>query len=204
MDAIKAHSSRRFSGLSESNDVQMIPCGDQVYRTTKLFWRQNISADIRIWFSSTLDILTIQVHDETNRTELPLLHVCKSRSIAAMQDTVGSSEDDDNDNVDKRSGNDWDIIGKYLVSRLKLRNTAQCIAEDEVDQSTIDGIGRLAAAEADAAQVPEHIPFLCKLSGDSLTIVSCCLDRPTYPHHHQNSPKTSQYRHIHSIWQLLG
>lgn len=48
-----------------------------VNKTTKLFWRTNTTVDVRIYYSAPLDIISIQVFNQTEDKEMPTLYVKK-------------------------------------------------------------------------------------------------------------------------------
>ncbi len=152
MEKLKAHSSRKFSGLGKEDNL--IPVGEQCFRTSKLFWRTNTTVEIRLYYCTELDVLTMQIYDETNHKEMAPLYICKSRCEVALQNQQSTAAECESVA--------YDVIGRYLVARLKLRHTSQAITED-LDQSTA-AAGVPEAADDAAA---EYVPFLCKLSGDN-------------------------------------
>ena len=156
MERLKAHSSRKFSELGKEDNL--IPVGEQCFRTSKLFWRTNTTVEIRLYYCTELDVLTMQIYDETNHKEMAPLYICKSRCEAALQNQQSTATECESVA--------YNVIGRYLVARLKLRHTSQAITED-LDQSTAAaGVSEAADDDAEAAAA-EYVPFLCKLSGDN-------------------------------------
>lgn len=156
MEKLKAHSSRKFSRLGKEDN--MIPIGKQCFRTSKLFWRTNTTVEIRLYYCTELDILTMQIYDETNHKEMAPLYICKSRCEATLQNQQSTKTEFESVA--------YDVIGRYLVARLKLRHTSQAITED-LDQSTAAADVSEAADDDAEAAAAEYVPFLCKLSGDN-------------------------------------
>ena len=166
MQKLQAHSSRKFSGLAKEDNL--VPVGEQCFRTSKLFWRTNTTVEIRLYYCKELDILTMQIYDETNHKEMSPLYICRSRCEANLQNdeeqvTTGTSGTSTTSTPTTETGTATmavpdELMGKYLVARLKLRHSSQAITED-LDQST-------AATATDTGEAAEYIPFLCKLSGD--------------------------------------
>ena len=83
MQKLQAHSSRKFSGLAKEENL--VAVGEQCFRTSKLFWRTNTTVEIRLYYCRELDMLTMQIYDETNHKEMSPLYICKSRCEATLQ-----------------------------------------------------------------------------------------------------------------------
>lgn len=154
MKKLQAHSSRRFSGLAKEENL--ISVGEQCFRTSKLFWRTNTTVEIRIYDCRELDMLTMQIYDATNKKEMPLLHICKTRCEATLLQIQQQAP-----RPTETAALAHDAIGRYLVARLKLRHASQAITED-LDQST----AAAGVSATDTEGAAEYVPFLCKLSGD--------------------------------------
>ena len=155
MQKLQAHSSRKFSGLAKEDNL--VPVGEQCFRTSKLFWRTNTTVEIRLYYCEELDMLTMQIYDETNHKEMSPLYICRSRCEANLQNEQQVTTGTSGTSTTPATETD-ELVGKYLVARLKLRHSSQAITED-LDQST-------AATATDTGEAAEYIPFLCKLSGD--------------------------------------
>ena len=162
MQKLQAHSSRKFSGLAKEDSL--IPVGEQCFRTSKLFWRTNTTVEIRLYNCKELDVLTMQIYDETNHKEMSPLYICKSRCETNLQNQHQATTSTGTPVAETDSetmGVADDVIGKYLVARLKLRHTSQAITED-LDQSA----AAAGVTATDTGEAAEYVPFLCKLSGD--------------------------------------
>jgi len=161
MQKLQAHSSRKFSGLAKEDNL--VPVGEQCFRTSKLFWRTNTTVEIRLYYCKELDILTMQIYDETNHKEMSPLYVCRSRCEAVLQQATasGTSTTPAAETGSETMAVPDEVLGKYLVARLKLRHSSQAITED-LDQST----AAVGVSATDTGEAPEYVPFLCKLSGD--------------------------------------
>lgn len=159
---LKAQLSRRFT-LSDINDGHS--CGDEVFRTSKFFWKTNNNVEIRLYYSESLNVITIQLYSQTFEKELPSIYVCRNKvefQLNKVGDKVGESIETKIDPADsaneatkgKTNSISWDVISKYIVTRLKLKMNED-IAEEEVPQ--------LECAHISDEEV--CIPFLCKLTG---------------------------------------
>ena len=155
---LRAQLSRRFT-LSDAKDGHS--CGEEVYRTSKLFWKTNDNVEIRFFYSTDLNVITVQLYSQTFEKELPSIYVCRNKieyQITNLEIEVtkalqaSDSRSDDMDEVKKQTT--WEVISKYIVSRLKLKVHAE-IAEEEVPKLECAHISSKASC----------IPFLCKLTG---------------------------------------
>ena len=54
------------SPILKKMKAEPVPCGEAVFNTTKLFWRQNIKLFIRMFYCEPLDIITIQFSNDTD------------------------------------------------------------------------------------------------------------------------------------------
>jgi len=46
-----------------SSELDLIPCGEEVFSATKLFWRNPLKINIRMFYYDLLDIITIRLSD---------------------------------------------------------------------------------------------------------------------------------------------
>ena len=163
MQKLQAHSSRKFSGLAKEDNL--VPAGEQCFRTSKLFWRTNTTVEIRLYYCKELDMLTMQIYDETNHKEMSPLYICKSRCEATLQKQEQATKSNSTTPAAEMDAETMtvpdEVMGKYLVARLKLRHSSQAITED-LDQST----AAAGVSATDTGEAAEYVPFLCKLSGD--------------------------------------
>jgi Ca2+-binding EF-hand superfamily protein len=158
---LRAQLSRRFT-LSDVEDGHS--CGEEVYRTSKLFWKTNNNVEIRFFYSTDLNVITVQLYSQTFEEELASIYICRNKieyQITSLEDEItkalraGDSPSDDMEEVKRQTT--WEVISKYIVARLKLKSHSE-IAEDEVP-------------ELECAHIPNeasYIPFLCKLTGEML------------------------------------
>ena len=163
MQMLRAQLSRRFtvkkSLVSDEND-----CGEEVYRTSKFFWKTNNNVEIRLYFSLTLNVITLQIYSQTVEKELPTIYVCRNKvelqhslhkeEVAkTMQKTKGRS-DDDQESAEKDAC--WESIAKYLVARLALQTGVS--SEGSKDVIPVE----------ECAHIPKDapfIPYMYKLTG---------------------------------------
>ena len=173
---LRAQLSRRFT-LSDLDDRHS--CGEEVYRTSKLFWKANNSTEIRLFYSKDLDVITVQIYSQSFEKELPSIFVCRNKveyqitkvdkdvtqsDVNDTKDLIPEIDKDDTqsngnntndlDILDSRSEPAWAIIAKYIVIRLKLKSHEE-IAEHDVPKLECSHISNEASC----------IPFLCKLTG---------------------------------------
>ena len=160
---LKAQISRRFLLCDDDDDGDSNSCGDEVNVTSKFFWRTGTNLEIRLFYSLSLDVITMQMFNQTTSQELPSIYVCKNKieyqisnlaeeinKMVQMSDT--RSKDDENS---VRTKSTWEFISKYLVARLKLNECNGEIVED--------------FPSLECSHMPKEascIPFLCKLSGE--------------------------------------
>ena len=169
MQKLKAHRSRKFSDLPDDDDK--ISCGEQVFRTSNVYWRTNTTVDIRLYYCKELDIITIHLYDESSKRELKPLYVCKSRCDAVLEGNLEeaitkacqrSSEKTEEDEANVGEEAAWRCLGQFLVARLKLRLSSQSTTNDNA-----------------SPRAAEYVPFLCNLSGDKFKDDSLAVPRPT-------------------------
>ncbi len=161
LSKLKAQLSRRFKA-SDINDDHC--CGEEVFHTSKFFWKTNNNVEIKLFYSQDLNVITVQLYSQTLDKELPSIYVCRNKveyQITNLEEEVtrnlqssdaikeGSIEE-----VKKRMT--WEVISKYIVARLKLKAHTEEISEEEVPK-------------LECAHIPSEatcIPFLCKLTGE--------------------------------------
>ncbi len=169
---LKAQLSRRFT-FSDTDDGHS--CGDEVHKTTKFFWKTNNNVDIRLFHCTSLNVITVQLYSQTSEKELPSIYVCKNKieyQIKNMEQEVEKILQTDEfffgiRNVEERKAKaTWELISKYIVSRLKLKVHAEIAEEEQQEQ----------VPELECAHISNEascIPFLCKLSGKLLLACLC-------------------------------
>ena len=172
---LKAQLSRRFT-LSDIEDGHS--CGDEVYRSSKFFWKTNNNVEIRLFYSEDLNVITVQLYSQTFDKELPSIYICRNKveyQINKLEYTTNKSVDSvSKDTAELEHQTTWEMISKYIVTRLKLK-THEEIAENEVPQ-------------LECAHIPNEascIPFLCKLTGEiyKKTYNSCRILTETNRHY---------------------
>ena len=167
MKMLKAQISRRFkpSDISDEND-----CGEEVHRTSKFFWKANNNVEIRIFFTESLNVITLQLYSQTIEKELPSVYVCRNKLTfqhalhkedmsKAMKNIEGLVADPES----AKKNACWDSIAKYIVARLKLWERNDSEENNEIPLE-------------ECAHIPEDstfVPYLCKLTGTLLYIILC-------------------------------
>jgi len=153
---------RRKSPLMLERDDGRIPCGSEVFRSTKIFWKTNTSVDVRMFYCEPLDIVTMQMFDQSDKgtPEIPNIYVFKSTCDVGR--VIKSAEFEESlEGAFMRAGvrdkeeaavvTDtavWQVIGRYLLARLEVTFPKQN------------------GEERDGGAKP--LPFLRKLTRDGL------------------------------------
>lgn len=166
---LRAQLSRRFTLSDKGNDENS--CGDEVYQTTKFFWKTNNNVEIRLYYTDSLNVITVQMFSQTFGKEIPSIYVCRNKVEYQLKKHREEEESqqldkkyyytiDDMPPKERKVEFAWSDIAKYIIIRLKLKTHGD-IAEDEVPQLECAHI----PSEADC------IPFLCKLTGEKSMII---------------------------------
>mmetsp|Transcript_26315 Transcript_26315/g.38767 ORF Transcript_26315/g.38767 Transcript_26315/m.38767 type:complete len:461 (-) Transcript_26315:506-1888(-) len=172
MKKLKAQLHRKFSGEIK----EMVPCGEQVYRTTKLFWKANLKLDVRLYYTKCLDVITLQIHDLNDGRQLQSIHVCKSNcgiSTESLLEAISSAthtsktRTGEEEEVAKKMA-EWEYIANHLTARIHLEkvsaddgSTRQQKEKKTLGQGQRQGQGQ-------EAQEQHVYPVLRKLAGDDL------------------------------------
>ena len=96
------------------------PCGEKVISTSKLFWKNDVTVNVSIFYCISLDVLTIQLWDTKANKELPLLYVKKiSCKLTDKSDACSSSVT----NIKNLNGDEshWDSCSKFILARLQFK-----------------------------------------------------------------------------------
>jgi len=153
------------AGLKEGfqrGEIKIYPCGDEVYRASKLFWQKNISVEMELFYCAPMDVVTVRLSNLSNGDILPLLYVKKSECKVAnkvkaedvfLPTQVSGVQLTENESLGQIK-EEWLLIGKYILARLKLKQSpgGVKISENSIPRRTSTSIE----------------PYLCKLSGDAL------------------------------------
>mmetsp|Transcript_16198 Transcript_16198/g.32308 ORF Transcript_16198/g.32308 Transcript_16198/m.32308 type:complete len:501 (-) Transcript_16198:63-1565(-) len=140
--------------------------GEQVFRDTKLFWRTNTTVEVRLYYQRELDVISIQIFNQTEDREMPILYVIKSEVDSYLnKDTIEeavktaiqtSDTRDEGSKIIIRSKIEWDTIAQYIMARLKLPDSSNPFPVNEMRAKLPPLTPRTEAL----------MPFLCKLSDD--------------------------------------
>lgn len=159
MKMLQAQLSRRFKPGDHSDESD---CGEEVRRTSKFFWKTNNNVEIRIFFTEILNVITLQLYSQTNEFELPNIFICKNKvDLERKEKIIKTSEKSEDANL-KKAGEEatWDLIAKFLVARLQLR---------ERKEDDFNGVAMYQREEnAHISSDVDVVPFLSKLSGKYL------------------------------------
>jgi len=135
-------------------------------KTTKLFWRTNTTVDVRLYYCSELDIISIQVFNQTEDKEMPTLHVMKSEieancskekleeEIKVAIQTADTREKGQSDLIRERT--EWEFFTSYLLARLKIPDSSNPFPKNDVANKLPPLTPRTESS----------CPFLSKLSDD--------------------------------------
>ncbi len=161
MQKIKATLSRRFTATETETDggSYKIPCGDEVYRTSKFFWKSNNNVEIRTYFTGEMNVITVQLYSQTFEKELPTIYVCKNKldsQYEGLKDDVleASTSPERQESDDNKIT--WKLISEYIVARLQLKKGPKGdIVEDNFPIEECSHIPKEAMI----------VPCICKLEG---------------------------------------
>lgn len=158
MKMLQAQLSRRFK---PGQWLDGNACGEEVYRTSKFFWKTNNNVEIRMFYNERLNVISMQLYSQASERELPSIYVCKNKVdhqhtrlkddvTKALQKIEGRTDDQE---LTRRNAM-WDSIAKYLVERLKIweRGTPGEISSESEECSHI-------------SKEEQYVPYLCKLPG---------------------------------------
>jgi Ca2+-binding EF-hand superfamily protein len=107
--------------------IEVYPCGDLMDTSSKALWRTDTSLDVRLYYCTELGVITVQSYDVNTCQALPHMYVMKSDCAIQRGDPESEGK------------SDWELIAKYILGRLKLKQS--------IDKSVN--------------------PYLCMLSGDT-------------------------------------
>ena len=154
MEKLRKQLCRRFTIRIDNkpDEPDEHSCGEEVLRTSKLFWRTENTVEIRFFYAKSLDVITLQFYSQKSGKELPCIYVCKNKIEYQISHAKDVSTERDDCEFRQQS---WEEIGKYLVNRLKLKESQGEIEEEKVPELECSHISKEASC----------IPFLCKLTG---------------------------------------
>lgn len=145
--------------------VALISCGNMVYKTTKLFWRTNTTVEVRLYYAKEVDMITIQVFNQSEDREMPCLYVKRS-SIQLKKEAVDEAIKTAIQTSDAREKGvaaaiaektTWEFYAQYLLARLKLPDASNPFPMNEMR-------AKLPPLSPRAESI---MPFLSKLADDS-------------------------------------
>ncbi|GMI09493.1 hypothetical protein TrLO_g1278 [Triparma laevis f. longispina] len=150
----------------EENGVHIHSAGECMFRDTKLFWRTNTTVEIRLYYQSELDLVSIQVFNQTQDKEMPILYVLKTdvdshidQEALEEQVKVAIQTSDVREEGSKqliRNKQAWEMYAAYILARLKLPDSSNPFPVNEMRAKLPPLTPRTEAV----------MPFLCKLSDD--------------------------------------
>lgn len=102
--------------------------GPEVHKTSKLFWKQDVSINISLRYCSDLDVITLQIQNVKTKEDYKTLCINKSDCAidqealeAAATLAVQSSDEKTDDGKELiRKNTYWEFYSNYLVARLQL------------------------------------------------------------------------------------
>lgn len=99
-DSIRA---TRFDGIKDI----VYRAGPEVHSTSKLFWRQNVSVNIKLRYSKDLDIITMQLQNTETGEDFETLYIRKTECIVNKEALEDAADDVH-----------WKAYADFLVTRL--------------------------------------------------------------------------------------
>ncbi len=143
-------------------EMHVYPCGEMVFKTTKLFWRTNTTVEVRLYYQVDTDVITIQVFNQTEDREMPCLYVLK-KSLAidaeAMDEQIKVAVQTSPPDTPKQAIEDkvkWEFYSSYILARLKLPDSSNPFPVQDMK----------AKLPPLSPRTESIMPFLCKLSDD--------------------------------------
>mmetsp|Transcript_24963 Transcript_24963/g.57679 ORF Transcript_24963/g.57679 Transcript_24963/m.57679 type:complete len:256 (+) Transcript_24963:4298-5065(+) len=129
---------RRSLMIEAPSESDYIPCGPEVFRSTKLYWKTNTSVDVRLFYCEPLDIMTMQMFENSEgkkedvHVDIPNIYVF--RSACEVDRVVKSAEFEESlEGAFLREGVRnkeeasvvretavWEVVGRYLLARLEV------------------------------------------------------------------------------------
>jgi hypothetical protein len=95
----------------------MYRVGPEFHRTSKLFWRQNVSVNITLRYCKDLDVITMQLQNAETGEEYETIFIRKSDCAidqGAPEETATSVVQTSDEKVH------WEVYSNYLVARLQM------------------------------------------------------------------------------------
>ena len=99
-DSVRA---TRFDGIKDI----VYRVGPEVFATSKLFWRQNVSLNIKLRYSKDLDIITMQLQNSETGEDFETLYIPKTDCIVDKEALEDAADDVR-----------WKAYADFLVTRL--------------------------------------------------------------------------------------
>ena len=129
-----------------------------VYSTSKLYWKDNISVNITLRYCSDLDIITLQIQNSESKDDYTPLFIKKSDIAidkSALDELTSlavqtSDAKTDKDKEQVRQQKHWETYSCYLVTRLQLKDGACHLAKltgDEFEKLNIPKPSNLLAPQ---------------------------------------------------------
>ncbi len=145
----------------ERGEIKIYPCGDEIYRASKLFWQTNVSVEMQLFYCAPMDVITIRLFNISTGEMLPLIYVKKSDcqiDQKAVEDPFVTPLNPSSDQMEghkmTQTKQDWSLMGKYILARLKLKLTPSSKLVKDPSQATYSA----------------H-PYISKLAGKFLNIL---------------------------------
>ena len=121
-------------------EAPRIHCGPCVYKTTKLFWRTNTTVEVRLYYTKEVDIVSIQVFNQSEDREMPCLYVKRStiqlkkealdEAIKTAIQTSDAREKGVAASIAEKTT--WEFYASYLLARLKLPDASNPFPMNEM------------------------------------------------------------------------
>lgn len=184
----------RLSTRLSRRSLHKMDCGKEFCNTTKLFWRTKTTLHVRMYFCSTIDIITIQMFTEPNEEHpqkvLPPLYVRKADCLinqddlqqailTALYSTGNPTMLDDEKKAEIKQKVELAHYEKYLLDRLQLKENRNTPPPTQTGGTPLGNGCTSDAVNSSSSSVssPEYtikeskdkrilIPFLAKLVSD--------------------------------------
>ena len=140
-----------------------------VYSTSKLYWKDNISVNITLRYCSDLDVITLQIQNAESKDDYTPLFIKKSDiaiDTSALESLAVQTSDakTDEEKEQVRQQKHWEAYSSYLVTRLQLKEGACHLAK-----LTGDEFEKLDIPKPSNLLVPQHKRSERVSAADSVT-----------------------------------
>ena len=120
-------SDRSSEGRFDLKEI-IFSCGPEVYKTSKLFWKIELSVDIVLRYCNDLDVITMQINNVSSKEDYKTLYIRKKDCVidqealeeaAALAIQTSDEKTEEGQDLIRKSIH-WEFYSNYLVARLQM------------------------------------------------------------------------------------